>query len=112
VVLESWTLGIPVLVNATCAATMEHCKRSGGGLWFDSFGSFEATVDRLTSDGQLRSSLGEAGRRYTAHFYRWPSIIDRYTDFLTAVVARGRRVGIGDHRLEAPRGGVEYVRGA
>ena len=90
VLLESWTLGLPVLVNATCAATMEHCQRSGGGLWFDSFRSFEAAVDRLTSDGPLRAALGEAGRRYTARFYQWPTLIDRYTEFLTEVVARGR----------------------
>lgn len=112
VVLESWTLGLPVLVNATCAATMEHCRRSGGGLWFDSFRSFEAAVDRLTSDGPLRAALGEAGRRYTARFYQWPAIIDRYTEFLIEVVARGRRVRVADHRLEPPVGGVEYVRGA
>ena len=31
VLLEAWTLGIPVLVNASCAATMEHCRASGGG---------------------------------------------------------------------------------
>lgn len=112
VVLEAWTQGIPVLVNATCATTMEHCRRSGGGLWFDSFRSFEAAIDRLTSEGSLRTELGEAGRRYTAHFYRWSSIIDRYTAFLTEVVSRGRRRGVGDHRLEVPVGGVEYVRGA
>jgi len=41
VLLEAWTLGVPVLVNASCAATMEHCRRSGGGLWFESFRSFE-----------------------------------------------------------------------
>ncbi len=112
VVLESWTLGLPVLVNATCAATMEHCQRSGGGLWFDSFRSFEAAVDRLTSDGPLRAALGEAGRRYTARFYQWPTLIDRYTEFLTRVVARGRHMRVADHRLETPVGGVEYVRGA
>ena len=80
VVLEAWTLGVPVLVNGACAATMEHCQRSGGGLWFDSYRSFEATVDRLTGDAGLRAALGEAGRRYTARNYLWPSIIDRYTD--------------------------------
>lgn len=111
VLLESWTLGLPVLVNATCAATMEHCRRSGGGLWFDSFRSFEVAVDRLTSDGPLRAALGEAGRRYTARFYQWPTLIDRYTEFLTEVVARGRPMRVADHRLEPPVGGVEYVRG-
>ena len=110
VVLEAWTLGVPVLVNGSCAATMEHCQRSGGGLWFDSYRSFEATVDRLTADADLRAALGDAGRRYTEHNYLWPSIIDRYTTFLDGVVARGRRPPLRTARLDLHAGGTAYVR--
>ena len=110
VLLEAWTLGVPVLVNASCAATMEHCHRSGGGLWFESFRSFEVAVDRLVGDAAFRDRLGDAGRRYTARYYRWPSIIDRYTEFLAGVVDRGQRAGVRSHRLAQPAQGQEYVR--
>ena len=110
VLLEAWSLGIPALVNASCAATMEHCRRSGGGLWFESYRSFEVTVDRLVGDGGLRSSLGEAGRQYTARYYRWSSIVDRYTRFLEAVVDRGHRAPIRSRRLQLAVGGPEYLR--
>jgi len=110
VVLEAWTLGVPVLVNGACAATMEHCRRSGGGLWFDSYRSFEATVDRLTGDANLRADLGDAGRRYTARNYLWPSIIDRYTEFLTGIVARGRTTPVRSARLDLHVGGTPYRR--
>jgi glycosyltransferase involved in cell wall biosynthesis len=110
VVLEAWTLGVPVLVNGACAATMEHCHRSGGGLWFDSYRSFEGTVDRLAKDADLRAALGEAGRLYTERNYLWPSIIDRYTTFLEGVVARGRRRPMRTARLELQTGGTAYVR--
>ncbi len=110
VLLEAWTLGVPVMVNASCAATMEHCRRSGGGLWFDSYRSFEVAVDRLTADAGLRSALGRAGNRYTDRYYRWPSIIDRYSDFLEGVIDRGHRSPISYPRLELQAGGVEYVR--
>jgi glycosyltransferase involved in cell wall biosynthesis len=110
VVLEAWTLGVPVLVNGACAATMEHCTRSGGGLWFDSYRSFESTVDRLTGDPSLRDALGDAGSRYTARNYLWPSIIDRYTTFLTRVVERGGRAPLRTARLELPAAGTAYVR--
>jgi glycosyltransferase involved in cell wall biosynthesis len=110
VLLEAWSLGIPALVNASCAATMEHCRRSGGGLWFESFRSFEVTVDRLVGDGGLRSSLGEAGRQYTARYYRWSSIVDRYTRFLEGVVDRGHRAPIRSRRLQPAVGGPEYLR--
>jgi len=110
VVLEAWTLGVPVLVNGECAATMEHCQRSGGGLWFDSYLSFEATVDRLVDDAGLRAGLGQAGRRYTARNYLWPSIIDRYTTFLEGVVERGRGAPLRTARLAVQSGGTAYVR--
>jgi glycosyltransferase involved in cell wall biosynthesis len=110
VLLEAWSLDVPVLVNASCAATMEHCRRSGGGLWFESYRSFEVTVERLMADEQLRRTLGEAGRRYTEQYYRWTSIIDRYTQFLGGVIERGRRRPTGVKRLVQPAGGREYLR--
>jgi glycosyltransferase involved in cell wall biosynthesis len=110
VLLEAWSLDVPVLVNASCAATMEHCARSGGGLWFESYRSFEVIVERLVSDDGLRRRLGEAGRVYTERHYRWPSIIDRYTGFLTDVAARGPRRPTRLKRLVQPDAGREYVR--
>jgi glycosyltransferase involved in cell wall biosynthesis len=112
VLLEAWTLGVPVLVNASCAATMEHCRRSGGGVWFDSFRTFEVAVERLTGDAALRSTLGAAGRSYTARYYRWPSIIDRYTRFLEGVVMRGHRAPVRARRLPLPQGGNQWERTA
>ena len=112
VLLESWTLGVPVLVNASCAATMEHCRRSGGGVWFDSFRTFEVAVERLTGDPEVRAMLGAAGRSYTARYYRWPSIIDRYTRFLEGVVVRGHRNPVRPRRLPLPQGGNQWERGA
>jgi glycosyltransferase involved in cell wall biosynthesis len=112
VLLEAWTLGVPVLVNESCAATMEHCRRSGGGVWFDSFRTFEVAVERLTGDDALRSALGAAGRSYTARYYRWPSIIDRYTGFLEGVVMRGHRAPVRVRRLPLPQGGNQWERTA
>ena len=52
-VAEAWSARTPVVVNAGCAATVEHCRRSGGGLRFDGFGEFEVVVDRLAADAGL-----------------------------------------------------------
>ena len=90
VVLEAWVDRVAVVVNGTCGPTREHCERSGGGLWFTSYREFEAALERLLGDPALRRTLGEAGRAYVDRFYRWPVLIERYADFLTSVVARGR----------------------
>ncbi len=85
VIMEAWSQQRPVLVNAACPATVEHCRASGGGLWFDGYATFEAAVDRLVADAELRRVLGEQGRRYVQANFRWPTIIQRYRHFLEAV---------------------------
>lgn len=89
VIMEAWSQGRPVLVNASCPATVEHCQASGGGLWFDGYATFEVAVDRLVASGPLRGQLGESGQRYVQANYTWPVLIDRYGRFLEAVVRSG-----------------------
>jgi len=90
VVLEAWSAGVPVMVNATCAPTREHCERSGGGLWFGSYREFEAALDHLLADAALRASLAARGREYVERHYHWPELITRYARFLDRVTERGR----------------------
>jgi len=88
VVAEAWSARTPVLVNAVCAATVEHCRRSGGGLTFDGYGEFEVAVDRLVDDAPFGAALGDAGRAYVDARFRWPRVIDRYAAYVESVVAR------------------------
>jgi len=88
VVVEAMTAGLPVVVNAGCEATREHCERSGGGLWFAGFGEFEAVLDRLLGDPALAAALGRRGRRYAEANYRWPAIVARYGAFVERVALR------------------------
>ncbi len=90
VVTEAWSLELPAVVNARCGATREHCERSGGGLWFGSYLEFEAVLDRLAADRELRRHLGKRGRSYVERHYRWPVLIERYARFLDDVVVRAK----------------------
>lgn len=89
VTMEAWSQGLPVLVNARCDVTREHCQVSGGGLWFSSYATFEAAVDRLVADEVLRGRLGRAGRRWVRSNYRWPAIVERYGRFTTGLLDGG-----------------------
>lgn len=93
-VIEGWTAGLPLLVNGRCHPTREHCERSGGGLWFESYATFEVAVDRLVRDADLRRSLAARGSAYVDANFRWPGLIDRYSAFLERVAARTRRGGV------------------
>ena len=89
VVAEAWSAGTPVVVNAACAATVEHCRKSGGGLTFRGYGEFEAVLDLLTTDGGVGTRLGRRGRAYVDRWFRWPRVIDRYAAFVEDVAVRG-----------------------
>jgi glycosyltransferase involved in cell wall biosynthesis len=91
VLLESWSVGTPVLVNGACSVTVDQCVRSGGGLWFDSFGTFDVALDRLAGRSPLRRRLGDAGRGFVERHYTWPVVVDRYTRFLERVAPRRSR---------------------
>jgi glycosyltransferase involved in cell wall biosynthesis len=83
--MDAWEAKRPVMVNAMCEVTREHCARSGGGVWFDGYASFEVALDRLLADVALRDRLGAAGKAYVDTHYRWPSLIHRYRVFLESL---------------------------
>ncbi len=90
VIAEAWSAGTPVMVNAACGPTTEHCRRSGGGVPFDGYGEFEVVVERLGGDPALASTLGRRGRAYVDGRFRWPIVVARYAAFLESVAALGR----------------------
>ena len=92
-VIEALTAGVPVLVNAICGATREHCEQSGAGLWFGDYADFEAMLDTLTTDGARRATMQRNGRRYVEANYTWPVILDRYCSFLERFVGAGAGAG-------------------
>jgi len=87
-VVEGWTAGSAVIVNGHCEATLEHAQRSGGGLWYEDYPSFEAALDRLLHEPGLRDELVARGRRYVDDNFRWDRIIERYGEFLEKVMLR------------------------
>ncbi|MHB8464862.1 MAG: glycosyltransferase family 4 protein [Acidimicrobiales bacterium] len=82
VLLEAWAAGRPALVNARCAATVEHARRSRAGVTFAGYGSFEAAVDRLLADRALAAAMGAAGRSYVEECFAWPVVTQRYRRWL------------------------------
>jgi glycosyltransferase involved in cell wall biosynthesis len=88
VLLEGWSVGTPAMVNGLCAVTRDHVDRSGGGLAFTSYATFEVALDNLLASAALREEMGVLGRAYVDAHYQWPALIARYSDFLGHIVAR------------------------
>ena len=82
VLLEAWAVSRPALVNARCGATAEHARRSGGGLAFAGYATFEASVDRMLRSPEVAAALGRAGHEYVRRSFTWPVVTDRYYRWL------------------------------
>jgi glycosyltransferase involved in cell wall biosynthesis len=91
VVLEAWLAGRPVMVNGRCGPTVEHCRCSGGGIWYDEYGDFEAGMDRLLGDPAGRRDLARRGGDYARRQFAWPAILDRYEELTGRILARASR---------------------
>ena len=88
VLLEAWLCGRPVIVNSRCAATVEHCRRSGGGVWFEGFGDLEVAVDRLLGSPSMADRMGARGRAYVRDVFSWEHLLDRYELLAERVASR------------------------
>ncbi len=90
VLIEAWANRKPVLVNSLCEPTLEQVQRSGGGLAFHDFGSFEVALNRILTDGELSTVMGVAGHDYVMSRYQWPKLIESYQTFISRVIERSR----------------------
>ena len=71
--------------------TLDHARRSGGGVAFGNYAELEVELDRLTGSAPLRAALGRAGQAYVDAHYHWDDVLDRYSTFVQAIGARAGR---------------------
>jgi len=88
-VLESMAVGTPVLASARNLAAVEHCRKSGGGLFYANGEEFAEGLRLLTTNTRLRERLGECGRQYARQHLRWEAVLGRF-ERLVGHVRRSR----------------------
>jgi glycosyltransferase involved in cell wall biosynthesis len=76
--LESFAVGTPVIASAANAAAVDHCRRANGGLYYANRQEFAEALRLLTTNRQLCEALGENGRNYVRHNYRWDAVLGRF----------------------------------
>ena len=81
--LEAWACGKPALVNARSSVLVGQCRRSQGGIWYDSYEEFEVALDLLDRD--LRERLGRQGQEHVRATYNWTQVVPAYREILDAV---------------------------
>jgi glycosyltransferase involved in cell wall biosynthesis len=93
-VLEAWSFGRPVLVNAACRVLEGQCVRSNGGLFYRGYAEFAPALRLLLERADLREALGRSGRDYVAREYDWDVVEGRADAFLAEIAAPRTRPGV------------------
>ena len=90
VLLESWAAGRPALVNAACPVTLDHCRKSRGGLYFRDYYEFEECLLYFLDHPEEADRWGENGKQYVRENFQWKTILDRLEEALKKTVSGER----------------------
>jgi glycosyltransferase involved in cell wall biosynthesis len=82
VIMESWLCGTPVLVNAHCPVTVEHCRNSQGGLFFKDYFEFEGCLQEILDNPLLSNEMAQKGRDYVLSHFHWDLICQKYIQLI------------------------------
>ncbi len=85
VLLESWMLAKPVMVNGHCEVLVDQCRRSNGGLWYNDSNEFRACVENLLYGGTA-TVLGKQGYDFVTENYTWQKIENDYLELVEECV--------------------------
>lgn len=85
VVLESMTMGRPVLVNGQCEVLKGHCVRSNAGLYFKNYPEFAGCLNFLLSHEAEYAVMCENGKKYVEENYQWDKIVQRIRGLIEAL---------------------------
>ena len=79
ILLEAMSQGKPMIVNGECDVLKEHCVKSNyAALYYTGKSNFISKLYLLdTSPEELRTQMGERGKKYVAEFYSWPVVMNR-----------------------------------
>ena len=75
---EPFSVGVPILVNASATELAEECRASGGGLYYQNYDEFELILELGLRDPSLFPRMGAAGREFLESRLDWDSVLARY----------------------------------
>src|SRR4029450_1414062 len=87
VVLESWMMQRPVLVNGDCEVLRGQVLRADGGLYYRRYEEFAAAMDFLLREKALADRLGRQRDAYFEANCAWPRILEKYERLLGRAAA-------------------------
>lgn len=87
VVLESMSVGTPVMVNGACNVLKSHCLKSNGALWFTNCQEFEKVIDfyeDIENTDKIKRMV-QNSKKYVDENYQWNKIINKLSVLIERV---------------------------
>ncbi|HRY30054.1 MAG TPA: glycosyltransferase, partial [Elusimicrobiota bacterium] len=89
VLLESFMMGTPGLVNKRCEVLNDHILESGAGFSYDTYEGFENSLMALLDDSTLRDKLGSNARKYYLERYSVETAQSKLAQILGTIGSQG-----------------------
>ncbi|HPQ39944.1 MAG TPA: glycosyltransferase family 4 protein [bacterium] len=88
--LQAFACRKPVIANGHSAVLAGHCRRSNGGLYYETRDEFIETLDLLLKRKELRVQLGQNGQAYVGREYTWASVVGKFHEFVESTLPASR----------------------
>jgi glycosyltransferase involved in cell wall biosynthesis len=85
VLLEAWGMGKPTLANGNCRVLLGQSIRSNAGLFYTDYSEFCKCLLYLKEHPEVRTVLGENGKRFYHENYRWEVVEQKYLNLLSKI---------------------------
>ena len=86
VIMESWAVGTPVIVNDKCEVTKNFAIESNGGLYFNNYFEFEEILKFYINNPNIANKLGQNGKEYVFKNFDREIVTKKYIDFFKELV--------------------------
>ena len=90
VIMESWAMERPVIVNEKCEVTKNFAIESNGGLYFNDYYEFEEILKLYTSNDKFSEKLGKNGRKYVEENFDKNVVTKKYMNFFSELESEGK----------------------
>ena len=86
VIMESWAVGTPVIVNGKCEVTKNFAIESNGGLYFNNYFEFEEILKFYINNSKIADKMGKNGKEYVFKNFDREIVTKKYINFFKELV--------------------------
>lgn len=84
-VLESMSLGVPIVVNGNSDVLKGHCIKSKGGLYYHDYCDFESSINDIMTNNKTYNNLCINAKHYIDNNYQWNLVMEKLENIIEKV---------------------------